>query len=72
MINLKRMVTEKLQYYNRTGNQKKIDIYKLRMWAVVGMLDENFKIESIMEIYGRYERLGLVPTHYDYPEFYRL
>jgi len=72
MINLKRMVTEKLKYYEKSGNQKKIDIYRLRMWAVVGMLDENFKIESIMEIYSRYERLGLVPTHYDYPEFYRL
>ena len=29
MINLKRMVTEKLKYYEKSGNQKKIDIYSM-------------------------------------------
>ena len=36
-----------------------------------GIREKNFEFQTVIDIYTKYEALGLVPTHYNFPEFYR-
>ena len=45
--------------------------YQRNLWAMNGIHEKNFEFKTVIDIYTKYERLNLVPTHYDFPEFYR-
>ena len=41
------------------------------MWAIIAMKENGFEFATVLEVHEKYLRLDLVPTHYNYPEFYR-
>ena len=45
--------------------------YEREQWAVIGMREHNYEFKVVLEVFDRYDKLDLVPTHYNYPEFYR-
>ena len=51
--------------------EKMLRKYERELWAIIGMKEHNFEYQSVLAVYDRYVKLDLVPTHYNYPEFYR-
>ena len=51
--------------------EKMLRKYERELWAIIGMKEHNFEYQSVLTVYDRYVKLDLVPTHYNYPEFYR-
>ena len=51
--------------------ERQLRKYEREQWAVVGMNEQNFEFKCVLEVYDRFVKLDLVPTHYNYPEFYR-
>ena len=41
-----------------------------RKWLVDGLYQLGLKFEDLKQIHDKYERLDLVPTHYNYPAFF--
>ena len=39
-----------------------------RLWLLEGVLEHSFNEESLMKIVKDFERIGLVPSGYDYPQ----
>ena len=55
----------------RNHIEKQIRKYERELWAVIGMEDHNYEFKCVLVVYDRFVHLDLVPTHYNYPEFYR-
>lgn len=51
--------------------EKQLRKYERELWAINGMKEHNFEFKCVLTVYNIYEKLDLVPTHYNYPEFYR-
>ena len=41
-----------------------------RKWLVDGLYQLGLKFEDLKQIHDKYERLDLVPTHYNFPAFF--
>ena len=41
------------------------------MWAIKGMHEEKIEFRNVVTVLKRYVKLDLVPTHYNFPEFYQ-
>ena len=52
-------------------NEKMQRKYERELWAIIGMKEHNFEFKTVLTVYDRFVKLDLVPTHYNYPEFYR-
>ena len=44
---------------------------KRRSWLVNGVTRHGLNLEDLKRIHDQYERLDLVPQHYNYPQFFR-
>ena len=64
------MVAE-LRLKKRRYIEKQLRKYEREQWAVIGMNEQNFEFKCVLAVYDRFVKLDLVPTHYNYPEFYR-
>lgn len=71
MKKLKMRIAKKLAKYVASCDHIKLRKYEREMWAIIGMQEHNFEFQIVLDIYDRYVRLDLVPTHYYFPEFYR-
>ena len=71
MADLMKRIEAKLERYTRQGNQKCIRMYQRERWALEGMMGGGFEFQTIVLVYQKFARLDLVPTHYNYPEFYQ-
>ena len=67
---LKQRIEQKVVYYTHRRNSEKLRKYLREKWAIIGMLDHNFEFQTVVHVHARFVRLDIVPTHYDYPEFY--
>ena len=70
MVRLYRRIKKKVDKYIRIGNKSKLRKYLREEWAIIGMLRHGYEFQTVLQIHMRNTRLDLVPTHYDYPEFY--
>ena len=41
------------------------------MWAIIAMKDKGFEFQTVLHVLERFVRLDMVPTHYNYPEFFQ-
>ena len=71
MIKLSQRIKNKIDRHIQNGNIKKVRKYLREEWAVIGMLRHGYEFQTVLQIHLRNVRLDLVPTHYDYPEFYK-
>ena len=70
MRKLQRRLDRKVNKYTRKGDQKKLRQYQREKWALEGMKDRGFEFQTVLQVHERFVRLDLVPTHYNYPEFF--
>ena len=42
------------------------------LWALHGVMDKKFLVCPIKSLLERFNQLDILPTHYDYPELYRI
>ena len=71
MTKLKKRIAKKLKQYEEAGDQPKLRKYQREMWAIIAMKENGFEFQTVLDVHSKYLRLDLVPTHYNYPEFYR-
>ena len=70
MCTLKKRIQRKIVYYTANGDQIKLRKYKREKWAIIGMYNHGFEFKTVLVVHAKFVRLDLVPTHYNYPEFY--
>ena len=46
-------------------------MYLREKWAIVGMMEKGLEFQTLLKLHEKFKELDLLPTHYDYPEFYR-
>ena len=61
------LLKEKVELANKPEPS---NIDKCRLWVIQGVLDHSLSVELLKNIAGKYNKLGLVPNDYHYPEFY--
>ena len=71
MVKLRHRIEKKVRKYKRNGNEEKLRKYLREKWAIEGMQDKGFEFQTVLMVHDRYVRLDLVPTHYNFPDFYR-
>ena len=71
MVRLSQRIKKKVDKYMLIGNKKKLRQYLREEWAIIGMLRHGYEFQTVLQMHLRNIRLDLVPTHYDYPEFYK-
>ena len=70
MTKLKEQILRKIIYYTQVKNSEKLRKYQREKWAIIGMYDHNFEFQTVVHVHARFVRLDMVPTHYNYPDFY--
>ena len=70
MRNAKHRIMRKIQKHQMLRREDRVKHYQREMWAINGMLEKNFDFCVILEVYNKYKRLDLVPTHFNFPEFF--
>ena len=70
MLLLKQRIERKVTFYTGHRNPEKQRKYLREKWAIIGMYDHNFEFQTVIHVHAKFVRLDIVPTHYDYPEFY--
>ena len=71
MVKLRHRIEKKVRKYKRNGNEEKLRKYLREKWAIEGMQVKGFEFQTVLVVHDRFVRLDLVPTHYNYPDFYR-
>ena len=71
MVKLEHRIAKKVRKYTRSGDQVKLRKYQREMWAILGMKEKGFEFQTVLNVHEKFVRLDIVPTHYNYPEFYR-
>jgi hypothetical protein len=62
----------RLQAYQESGDKANAREAERVLWALNGVLELKLLVNPVRELLQRFKRLDLVPTHYKYPEFYRI
>lgn len=70
MRQLRRRIDRKVNKYIRNGDDKRLRSYRREKWALEGMQVRGFEFQTVLQVHERFVRLDLVPTHYNYPEFF--
>ena len=71
LTKLQGKVETKILECEERGDKQKTIMKKIKLWAIIAVKDHKFEFEPVKIIRERYERLGLVPQGYNYPEFYQ-
>ena len=58
--------------YEERGNVKKERDSRRILWAINGAKLHKLLINPLRDLLQRFRRLDLIPTHYEYPELYRI
>lgn len=70
MTKLKERIRRKIIHYTKVKNSEKLRKYLREKWAMIGMQNHNFDFQTVLILHFKFIRLDMVPTHYNYPEFY--
>ena len=41
-------------------------------WAVTGIMELGLDEREVVQVAFKYCRIGMVPTHYEFPEFFKI
>ena len=66
-----KFINNKIRKYEMNGDEARLRKYQRHKWALVGVQEHGFEFKIVYFLQKRFERLDLVPTHYNYPEFYQ-
>lgn len=71
MVKLYGRIERKVRKYGRNGDQVKLRKYLREKWAIEGMKDKGLEFSTVLTVHERYVNIDLVPSHYNFPDFYR-
>ena len=70
LVNLQGQVERKIARCEARGDKKKATLKKTKLWAIIAINEHNYECGQVKIIKERYQRLGIVPSGFHYPEFY--
>ena len=68
---MKERIEGRVNKYTQQDNKVKLRMYLREKWAIVGMMEKGLEFQTLLKLHEKFKELDLLPTHYDYPEFYR-
>jgi len=72
MTALKEKYEHRLRSYQEAGDKKNAREAERVLWALNGVLDQKLLVNPVREMLNHFKKVDIVPTHYHYPEFYRI
>ena len=67
----KKRMEDELVKARAAGNQKRARLMQRALWALYGKVEKRLNPRMIQELLELYNSIDVVPTHYDYPQFYQ-
>lgn len=73
--NLKKIeesILQRIEQYKSKNDKKMLRHYERSLWALNATKLFNIDMKAILPLFTKFEKLDLIPTHYNYPELYQL
>lgn len=72
MTGQKAKYEQRIVNYTQQGNSKRLREAQRIIWAINGVLDHKLLVNPVRELLNHFKNQDVVPTHYNYPELYRI